>query len=320
MAIPGNAAVELAVQAKFNVVFPDAEQAPGGLFPMRAAAFQMDEYRIMAGWPVPVPPCDINIATLVSATGEVLADRETPTSLLTGAVARWVADTNFVDQTALKWTALQGDVFWESSVEYMPELITDYEYRVNDERFVGMSALNFDSDTANHMWGDLSRVIGGTTGYTLLMVMSPNSAFGNDVTVPYNGLWCPQVADNQWVSLTMQGNYLYHETEVDPRTIGISISQQLNSTAPSYIAIVVGRPLTTMYVGTGPSNIQIKQLPTASGAVPLNDQIFLGRSTGDVLHTADMALFDLGIYPNPLTSSEVRDEFAVLSRIYGGDT
>ena len=74
-------------------------------------------------------------------------------------------------------------------MEEMPELIYDYEYRVVNERFI-VSALNFDSDTQNHMWTDLASAFGGPLGYTVIMVFSPNSAYGNNVEVPYNGLWC----------------------------------------------------------------------------------------------------------------------------------
>jgi len=31
-------------------------------------------------------------------------------------------------------------------------------------------------------------------------------------------------------------------------------------------------------------------------------------------------LFDLGIYPDALTTEQVHNEFALLSRVYGGDS
>ena len=58
---------------------------PGGLYPLKSAAFEVDEYRIMAGWPVPVPDCDIRIQCLVSAEGDVLGNRDSPTALITEA-------------------------------------------------------------------------------------------------------------------------------------------------------------------------------------------------------------------------------------------
>ena len=74
---------------------------------------------------------------------------------------RWVADANFYDQISLRWRPIQSNVSpWETSPEHAPTLITDYEYRIGDERFIGMTALNFDSDTPDYMWNDLTLVDG----------------------------------------------------------------------------------------------------------------------------------------------------------------
>ena len=110
------------------------------------------------------------------------------------------------------------------------------------------------------------------------------------------------------------------ETESQARQLGIAITDQLEGNAPSYIAMVVNRPQSALYVGTGPSNIRVKQLQAGAEEVALDDSVVLGRSTGDIEHTADMALFELGLYADPLTATQVRDEFAQLSRVYGGDT
>lgn len=329
---PGTAAVEMSVRAKANVVPQQAAAMPGGLFPMIASAWEIDEYRIKYGWPVPLPSGDIHAPTLVSATGEVIASRPQPGELITNAFLRFIADPDLYDETALRWNPVQGGApVFTTSVDFAPVMINDYEYRNGDERFVGMNALNFDSDTQNHMWCDFTGVLGGSSGYTVIMVFSPNSVYGNDVTVPYNGLWCPggptpagdtfaEPITGSYVSFTMQGNYLYMETEQQPRKIGISISNGLSNTAPTFLALVVQRPVTTLYAGVGPSQIQVKSLPGGPAPVPLDGHIVLGRSTGDILHTADMALFDLGLYANALSAEEVRTEFQILSKAYGGDS
>jgi hypothetical protein len=312
----------------------ESQEVPGGLYPMVARAFEMDEYRVMAGWPVAIPKYEIRAETMVSANGEYFTDRDDPTAITTGAVLRWVADEALFDELALEWRTIQNStgqpVTWKTSVQYAPILIDDYTYRVKNEVFK-VQALNFDSDNQNHMWCDLSTTIGGAAGYTLIMVMSPNSTFGNDISVPYNGLWYPgeptplvdtfsEETGDHWFGVSCQNNSLYMETEVNPRTRGISIYPELNSNAPMMVAMVFDRPETVFYVGPGPSAIRVKSLPAGSNQVALSNQVVLGRSTGDRLHTADMALLDLGIYPNTLNAPEVADEFALLSQAYGGDS
>lgn len=331
---PGLTEIVHAAAVNVNSVPPQATEAPGGLYPMVARAFEMDEYRIMAGWPVPVPPVDIRSETLCSTDGELLADRDDPTGVLTGALIRWVADPTLYDETALVWRPAQNStgtvINWTTSVSYAPTLINDYQYRVGDERFTH-NALNFDSDSSQHMWADFTPTIGGASGYTLIMVMSPNSTYGNNVGVPYNGIWSPGGATpvgstfvedpgSYWMSVTAQGYYLYLQTESSDRTRGISIQPGLNSSAPTMIAVVFDRPETFFYVGPGPSSIRVKSIPTGDTPVPLNNSYVLGRSTGDVLHTADMALLDLGLYADRLSATDVANEFAILSQVYGGDS
>ena len=162
------------------------------------------------------------------------------------------------------------------------------------------------------------------------MVMSPNSTFGNNVDVPYNGLLAPggapksngvfaEYPGESWFSLTSQGRYLWLETEVTARTRTVSINPGLDVNAPLMVAAVMGRPESTIYVANGPSSMRSMSIPTGSEPKALSNSLVLGRSNGDVLHTADMALFDVGIYANQLTPQQVTDEFALLSTSYGGD-
>lgn len=330
--VPTEVEVSVLASAKMTAKTPAQLEPPGGLFPLQTKAFEMDEYRIMAGWPVAVPQYDIRCHTMVSGDGEKFAVRDDNTAIETNALVRWVADPDFYDETELVWKPMQDKTghqsVWETSVEYAPVLINNYEYRVGSERFIE-SALNFDSDTQNHMWGNFADSFGGSTGYSVVMVMSPNSVYGNDADVPYNGLWCPggppgegdtfeEDPGDTWASVSLQGGYLYFETHANPRKRAISIHQQLNSNAPMYLAFCINPIESVFYVGFGSESVKRKAMPTHQALDPQNSGILLGRTTGDVLHTADMALFDLGIYASRLNAKAVKNEFAKLSRAYGG--
>lgn len=322
--------VTVSAQLRCNAHFPQVYEAPGGLFPMRAKTFELSEYRMKAGWPVPIPGHDIFARTLVSGEGEKFSNRDNPATIRTKATTRWIAEGFNYD--TLAWNPIQDEtqgLQWYSSASYAPVLLTDYAYRLGGEVFIH-SALNFDSDNQNHLWTDLSATYGGASGYTVLMVMSPNSTYGNDPTVPYNGLWCPghpspgtetftEPAPTYFSAVTMQGYYLYYEDELKERTRTVSIANGLGANAPVYIALVMGRPDIAFYCGNGPSSITVKHIPAGGTTpVPLDGHITLGRTPGDVLHTADMALFDLGLYGRPLSATEIQTEFALLSQCYGG--
>lgn len=324
---PGTTEVVAQARTKVGVVAAQLRELPGGLYPLHSAAFEMDEYRIMAGWPVPVPDYDIRISTLMSADGTVIADRDPPTSLLTGASYRWIADASYYDETSLRWTAIQGDPPpWTASPGSDPTLLTDYGYRIGDERFTEMTVLNFDSDTADYLACDLSLAMGGVHGYTVIMVMSPNSVYGNNAAVPANGIWGPPAApvpteppDGEWFAVTSSGSFLWLEANNLPDAKGVSIGVGQRNTAPMFLALVLGTPQAVMYAASGPSSLLSKGIPTGAVDRALRTDFWLGR-TGTTPGTADMALFDLGIYGNALTAAEVAGEFALLSSIYGGDT
>jgi hypothetical protein len=318
----GSVEIQAQAHVTLNALPPALAEPPGGLYPLRSAVWDIDEYRLMSGWPVPIPPYDVHGVSLVSASGEVLRARETPTSVATGATVRWISDLSYYSTTTLRWLPHQDNAtspVWETASTHAPVLINDYEYRVGDERF-HQDALNFDSDTQNYLTCDFRSLFGGSAGYTVILVMNPNSSYGNNVAVPYNGLWCPASTTDPWMSVTMQGQYLYFETESMARTRVISIATALDSNAPLYVAMVFARPSTTFYVGSGPSSIRSKSANTGTAPMALGTEVHLGRGTTDLLHCADMALFDVGVYADNLSGLQVRDEFALLSQIYGGDT
>ncbi len=319
--VPGKSEVQLAAWAKGRRIPPKLRNIPGGLFPLMSAAFQVDEYRMMSGWPVPVPDCDIEIKCLVSAEGAVLGNRDAPTSLITGADMRWVADNNYYDQTSFLWAPIQGSVSpWTTTAGYAPTLFTDYDYTIGDERFLDMTVLNFDSNTHDFMWNNLDQVMGGVMGYTVIMVLSPNSMYGNDDSVADNALWGPDSISGAWSQFTVKNQALYLTTEEIPAQKGVGFGSASHNTAPTYLALVVNRPQTTMYAASGPSNVLSKSLVAGAAAEPLSTRFWLGNGPYLDSATMDMALFDLGIYGNPLTKDQVVTEFSSLSTIYGGDS
>ena len=327
--VPGKTAIQLKAIGRSRKIPPLLAEMPGGLFPMKSAAFVIDEYRIQAGWPVPVPDADIRIECLVSAEGELLGNRDSPLALTTKADMRWVADADYYDQTSLQWTPIQGEVSaWTAAPESAPTLVTDYEYRNGDERFVEMTALNFDSNTRDFMANDLGPYIGGTTGYTVVMAMSPNSIYGNDPTITSHALWAPQTNAPAWVMFTIENQAVCLTTE-SQRTAqqGVAFGNALAGTAPVYLVLVVnrptdaaGRPAVTLYASSGPSNVVSKALTAQGAPEALSASFWLGNAPFAGVGTADMALFDLGIYANPLTQDQVVGEITSLSTVYGGAT
>lgn len=329
---PSQVQVTLTGELRLNAEVPQAHEAPGGLYPMKSRAFEIDEYRIMAGWPVAIPKYDIHAPTMVSATGARFAERIPANAINTNATVRWIADSDYYDEDALEWRPMvdltQGSV-WNSSTTAMPVLVDDYTYRLGSEVFV-QNALNFDSDASKHLWGNFSTSFGGSAGYTVIMVFSPNSIYGNNADVPFNGIWGPgnatpdsdefeEFLPEYYPLVTLSGGYLFYEDEAKERTRALSVSSALSDNIPTYLAMTFTRPEVAFYAGQSASSIQVKTLPAGSeNAVPMNGNIVLGRTPGDQLHTADMALFDLSIYGSILNAVEVQTEFSLLAQAYGG--
>lgn len=319
----------LGMSAQATITPPFLAEIPGTLHPLRLAIYDVPEWRMRNGYPTDPAPFDIHAETLFSVTGEVLADRLAPTQINTAAETRWVVDEELFSEDLLAWTPWQDQipVMLRSSVEYMPTL-TEYEYRVGKEVFTG-EAINFDADSRQHMWLSTEGIL-PMSGYTMIMVVALNSAYGNTNEIPYNGIWCHGNATpagdtfaepgDHWFDLEMMGNYLYLTTEQRARTKTVSVSERVISSAPMYIALTAAHPVATVYVSTGPGLVRSFSAPSGADLPDyLHHGVVLGRSNGDVLHTADMALFDLGIYGRVLSQSEIVAEIALLSQVYGGE-
>jgi len=326
---PGKTQVTAKGRGSVHKKTKDQVDPPGGLYPIRMSAWATDDFRIANGWPVSIPDYDIKARTLVSAEGEVLAYREQARDVVTSADLRWIADDEYYNLTDLQWYPHQAEtpINWSTSAEYAPTYLSDYEYELRSEVFV-QEALNFDSDSTEHMWTDLTQALGGVAGYTVIFSVSPSSAYGNNLETPYAGLWCPgqptvepmsEAPEGGWVSLTLQGNTLYLQTDQTRRKPAMPISDLLSTAAPVMIAMVIDRPYISLYAGRGPSGVTKVRVDSGSDVVPMDGRVVLGRSNGDLLHTADMTLMEINLYSEILTGEEVRDEFSLLSSIYGGD-
>ena len=310
---PGKTQVSNLISASIKPRNDKIANVEGGVYPIKLALFQTDQYRIGLGWPRSVPDCDINTKMLVSGNGEVLADRMTPENVDTDAFVRWYPTEETYSETDLRWDAAQGSpMVWEGATENLPTLIFDYEYRVGDEIFI-RTALNFDSDTSDYLQGDLNE-LGGSVGYTVILVASVTSA-----NPERSGLWCPTSKTGGWISVEFQGTSIYVETEQTARRRILQVANLLDTDAPLMLAMCFGRPRTNFYAAAGPSSVVSDSLLVGEAPAAFNSSIYLGRTTEDINHTLDMAVLDLGIYPSKLTGIEVRDEFATLSALYGGD-
>lgn len=315
---PGKTVIEALASTSARVQKPPQIEAPGGLFPIRLAAWQMDEYRLGNGWPRPVPDFDIRARSLTSAEGEVLADRESPRSIETKADGRWIADTDYYDSVTWQPHASTTELNFDALAGHEPTVGLEYDYKFGSAVF-SATVLNFDADSAQYLSVDTSALLHGAGAYTVLMVVSLSSVYGNSLRLPYSGIWCPADVSGGWLSLTLQGTALYLETEQTARTKVLSVANLLGTSAPIKLALVVDQPRTRVYAGFGPAAIRSDAVYVGSEVRSLTSLNYLGRTGDDLLHTADMTLLDLGLYGTALSGKEIRDEFATLSSVYGGE-
>lgn len=306
-----------------------AAEAVGGLYPLSMAAYEVDPYRMMSGWPVSVPKLDISAVTDVSATGEVIAYREAANAVTMNSIARWIADDDNFHTDTLSWYPSVAGVSanWVTSVGYSPTLFDDYEYRRGAEKFIE-TAINFDADSQQHMWADLDQIIGGGHGYTVLMAVNLHSVYG-DSDHPFVGLWAPgQPTPNadtftetfaSYVEVTLRGETLYVASDKASPTKSVAVSDLLALSSPCYLAFCFGRPTTRIYAGNGSRSLRSSSVFVGTNSVPLSGHVALGRSNGTRLNTADMGVLDLNVYGAQLSAHEVTDEIAKLCSIYGGD-
>lgn len=300
--------------------------------PYNVAHYLLDDYRIRNGWPVAVPKFDIRCKSLTSVTGDVVSYRPSPGGLTTAADVRWIPTEltwNDTDFTLRPEDSPYTNFVWQSSVGFAPTYLNNYTYRVGKE-IITRNGLNFNADQKEHLWSNFSGGFSGTTGYTMLMVLSLSSRFGLDGEVQdYSGLLCSghptpggdtfaETITGNDTNLQLRGRYLYaNGGEVSGFQQMFPINLALTRTQPSYLAITVDPPYTKVYMGFGAPGMQKAQFSSGAPQGSALDWV-LGRATGDVLHCADMTVFDLNLYANPLSDTELLGEVALLSQAYGG--
>lgn len=300
--------------------------------PYNVAQYQLDDYRIRNGWPVEVPKYDVRQEVFASADGEILTSRPNPASITTAADVRWIPTDLTWDPISFKLRPEDGPYagyVWASSTAFAPTYLTDYSYRVGKE-IVSRTGLNFVSANKEHLWSDFNGGFTGLAGYTVIMVLSLESKFGTDGTdLDFSGLLCaghptPASPDTFAEEVTgattdvqLRGRYLWAAANEMGFQQLFPINLALTRAEPSYLAVVVDPPYTKVYMGFGVATMQVAQVRTGL-AEPNNLDWVIGRATGDVLHCADMTLFDLSLYANPLNDNDLLSEIATLSQAYGG--
>ena len=304
------------------------------LVPYNAASYILDDYRIMNGWPVEVPPYDFRQSSLIAIDGTVISNRQSPASVQTKADVRWVATELSYDDVTFVWRPEDGPYpgyTWRSSVDYAPTYIDDYTYRVGKE-LITANALNFAGENKQHIWSDFTSGFGSTAGFTMIFVMSLQSRFGLDgATLDYAGLFSAghptpgdaddifdEEVDGAQTNLQMRGRYLWVNSSLMAFQRLFPINLALTRAQPSYLAVTVNQPYTKVMMGFGTSSMQVAQVQTAPDAEPNHLDWVIGRATGDLLHCADMTLFDLSLYASPLSDADTLAEIATLSQAYGG--
>jgi hypothetical protein len=309
-------AVEITLDAEFyaNIAPNVLESAPGGLFPLVARAYMIDEYRLMAGWPVSIPGIDVRGQSIISLNGDRVSNRLDPDVLRTGADLRWCSSSGYDDTLGtwepIQWTQAPNTI---TAVPANAPVETEYIYRVQDEVFHRM-ALAFDSDDEQYMSLDLSSQVSGV-GMTVIFVFSPNNTQGDQAGL----LTSYQSSLAAYSNAYIQGQYVYIQTESQLQRAA-PIATAMRTNAPFYLAITLDRPTVHTYSGPGPSSIQAVSVPSGWAEASIQALWRIGSNGTGTDSFIDMALFDMGVYYKRLTFNEVQTEFAILSRSYGGDT
>lgn len=294
--------------------------------PYKLSVFDSPEFRVMKGWPVAPPRVDVRSNSLASSQGVVFADQPDPQQLVTRANARWLASAGW-DDIAKLWYPFYSDigsVRWESSDTWMPTQVQTYSYIIGDARYV-QNAINIDATSSEHMWLSAA-AFAGNSGYSIVIAGTVNSVYGNTegrssvgiigngVPTPFDGAFEDPI-DNPWsLSLTSNEFTLNAGKGLAP----IQAGDLIKSTTPFYIAVVLGKPKSSLYLATGPSAIRSSDITVSAELESFDTQLVLGRSFGDTLHTADMVVMDIGLYGTSLSPDDVKSEIAQLSRAYGG--
>jgi len=312
----------------------DVEDLDHLITPYNAISYRVDDYRFLNGWPVPVPKIDVRAESFVSAAGEILSHRPHPAQVTTNADVRWIPTEESWSIDEMKWrpedTTAYPQYVWESATDFAPTYLNDYSYRIGKE-IVSRSALNFSAEENEHLWSNFVGGFEGAAGFSVLAVVSLESKFGLDNTdQDFSGLICaghptpgdeeifPEPITGGTANLHLRGRYLFAEVNGSGFQQMFPVNLALTSSQPSYIGFTVSPPQVKVYMGFGVPTMQVGQFNIQGDVLPNGLNLVIGRATGDILHCADMTLFDLGLYGQPLSDEEMLTEIATLSSAFGG--
>ena len=335
---PVKISVIASVSLRFTPHAQPLDDVLAKIYPVRSQVVQLDPYRVKSGWPQQVPLVDVRSHSMISCAGISLANRPEPGDITTNADVRWCCQPGTYDEITHVWRPISGiysHYRWLSSEDFAPTYMEDFQYIIGKELF-RRQVLNFDASTSEHMWSDFPGGLTNTTGYTVIMVVWLNSALGNTNGRLFSGLWAPgeevpmsfdQLDPSTWqwdessqtgYSLMLQRDVgLVVDTESRVGTQGLNVDQLISSARPAYIAVTFARPYSTIWASMGPGKTREFTIFTGTDVVPQEFNIVLGRSNGSLFSAADMALFDIGIYGDLLTSEQIESEISVLSQVYG---
>lgn len=316
---------EVSIELDRSVVF-DVSRV---LVPYNMAHYRLGEFRMRNGWPVEVPPYDVRAHALTSVSGDRLTYRPAPAQVITQAAVRWIAGDSY-DTTALKWRPSVGfpGWTWESAAEFAPTAIEEYSYRV-DREIVVRPALHFNEDAHQHMWSNFAGAMTSATSFSFLMVLNLNSSASADTATPnWSGILSPghptpggattfaEPVVGSSFAIQVRGKTLFANPDQTGFKQMYSIAPMMERTAPCYLGVTVTPPYLYVYAGNGPSTLRYAMVECGTDATTM--AFVLGRSTGTLLHGADMSVFDLGFYVDPLTKEQMVSQVAVLAGSYGG--
>lgn len=292
------------------------------IVPLRLVAYDIDSYRIKKGWPEAVPSIDVRARCVVSLEGLKQTYRTDPEGMETNADVRWIANPDFYDQADLIWRPIQDKYGfqWITSPDYAPELVEEYTYQAGNE-LITRTCLNFDSANRDHFWANFGST--SLPGFTFSLVASLRSPEGKNMGLLCPGLPTPltdefpEEMEPKTASLKLSGHTLTVGMDSGRDREVMEIGGWMSKQAPLFIFLVVQPPAGHIYVAQGALTQRVGTFDTGkTGEFNLN--YVLGRGTGDLYETADMAVFETGFYASALTKSEVSQEVATFSSMYGG--
>lgn len=330
------AQADIAVDAQLGIDITKTAIPPHTIRPYRINIFDAPDFRMKNGWPTSVPDYDVRGEVLVSADGVVIDDRPSPYNIQLDPTLRWIADSQSFSVTDLAWYPTEsevGSIAWNSSPTWLPTLIEDYTYTIGaggttGEQFTAQ-LLNFDTDSVEHMWCNIEP-LNESFGYTIIMVARFASVYGDDEASGFTGIIGNGSATPAYGRLDDEEDFiefpwqlrlfndkLVFRTDNDRLTVGIP--DFVHRSPPSYIALAIGRPETTMYVSKGPNAILEKTCFAGERGQPFSGELVLARSLGDTTHTADVGIMEISVYADKLSSHDIRTKISRLASVYGSE-